>query len=101
MGVYDSWKSPKRDKVYNTFSMLTTQANELTYEIHNGGKNPHRMPVIVNKQDEEKRLDPKLNKLDIQSMLKPFEASLMDTYAVDRNLFLNEDPHSPSIMKRM
>ncbi|QIK55259.1 SOS response-associated peptidase [Dysgonomonas sp. HDW5B] len=100
-GVYDSWISPKTGKVYNTFSMITTQANELTYEIHNGGKNPHRMPVIINKQDEEKWLDPKLNKLDIQSMLKPFEASLMDAYAVDRNLFLNGNPHNPSIMERV
>ncbi len=100
-GVYDSWISPKTGEVYNTFSMITTQANELTYEIHNGGKNPHRMPVIINKQDEEKWLDPKLNKLDIQSMLKPFEASLMDAYAVDRNLFLNGNSHNPSIMERV
>lgn len=100
-GVCDSLISPKTAKVYNTFSMLTTQANGLTYEIHKGGKNPHRIPVIINKQDEEKWLDPKLNKLDIQSMLKPFEASLMDAYAVDRNLFLDVIPHNPSIMERV
>lgn len=81
--------------------MLTTQANELTYQIHNGGKNPHRMLVIISKESEEKWLDTKLDKLDIQSLLKPFEASQMDAYVIDRDLFLNGDPHDPSIMERV
>lgn len=100
-GIYDTWVNPKTGKVFNTFSMLTTQANELTYQIHNGGKNPHRMPVIISKENEEKWLDPKLDKLDIQSLLKPFEASQMDAYVIDRDLFLNGDPHDPRIMERV
>ena len=41
--------------------------------IHNGGKNPFRMPVIIGRENEEMWLDRSLKENDIQQFLKPFE----------------------------
>lgn len=48
-GIYSSWKNPETEQVINTYSILTTEANELMSEIHN---NKRRMPVILSKHDQ-------------------------------------------------
>lgn len=48
-GLYSTWTNPNTGKVLNTYTILTTEANELMCEIHNTKK---RMPVILNHTDE-------------------------------------------------
>lgn len=50
-GIYSSWRNPNTDQLINSYSILTTEANELMSKIHNNKK---RMPVILNKPDQAK-----------------------------------------------
>lgn len=46
-GLYSSWTNPESGKNVNSFSLLTTVANEIMAEIHNIKK---RMPLIMDVQ---------------------------------------------------
>lgn len=47
-GIYSTWKNPQNAQLINSYSILTTDANELMSEIHNSKK---RMPVMLKKED--------------------------------------------------
>jgi putative SOS response-associated peptidase YedK len=53
-GIYSTWKNPLTNEIKNTYSILTTQANQLMAEIHNTKK---RMPIILKPEDEKKWLN--------------------------------------------
>jgi putative SOS response-associated peptidase YedK len=53
-GIYDDWTDTTSGEVFTTFSIVTTDANELMAEIHNSGK---RMPVILDKSSEQQWID--------------------------------------------
>lgn len=57
------------------------------------------MPTILSKEDEEKWLNPSLQKADIASLLKPYDAELMDAYVID-NDFIKKAPNDSSILQR-
>ena len=78
-GLYDEWLQPSDNTKLFTFTIITTDANELTAEIHD----KKRMPVIIQKKDREMWLDnSRYNETDLLAMLKPYESSLMDAYEV-------------------
>lgn len=52
-GIYSSWKNPKTNELVNSYSIITTEANELMSEIHNNKK---RMPVVLQKDDRDQWL---------------------------------------------
>lgn len=97
-GIYDYWTDPETGKEYTTFSMITTEANELTGYIHNGGSNPHRMPFILSKEEEKLWLNPNLTKEEIKSLLQPFPEEPMDAYVIG-NDFIKKNPHDKSIIE--
>lgn len=70
-GLYDKWVNAENGEVYNTYTMVTTEANELMQYIHNHKK---RMPIILNRSDEEKWLDPKS---DIKEFGYPYESKII------------------------
>jgi len=84
-GIYDEWQHPETKEAIRTFSVLTVPANELCMFIHNGGRNPGRMPVIIPKSDEEKWLSPDLKEGEIKTLLNPYESSLMDACALEKD----------------
>jgi len=53
-GIWSNWVNIKTGEIINTYSIITTEANELMAEIHNSKK---RMPVILSKTNEWKWLD--------------------------------------------
>lgn len=93
-GIWSKWSNPVSGHALYTFSILTTQANQLMSYIHNTN---YRMPVILPKEEEEKWLYPQLKESEISAMLKPYEDDLMDAYRIDNN-FLNKNSHDPSII---
>lgn len=95
-GIYDSWLDKSTGEVLNTFSLITTDTNPLTDFIHN---TKHRMPAILSKEDEEKWLDPKLDKKNIGKLLLPFPADRMDAYIID-NDFLKKNAGDPTILEK-
>jgi len=46
--------NPETNKEINTVTIVTTEANELMAEIHN---TKHRMPILLNKQNQFRWLD--------------------------------------------
>ena len=87
-GVYDEWRNPETKERVRTFSVLTVSANELCFFIHNGGRYPGRMPVILPVENEEKWLSPELKKYDIEGLMLPYASDLMGADVVEKGLFL-------------
>lgn len=57
-GIYNSWQN-KEGEVWNTYSMVTTEANKVMKYIHNRkeAEGDQRMPIHIKKQDEKAWLD--------------------------------------------
>lgn len=73
-GIYSDWKNEIGETI-RTFSMLTTEANEIMRYIHN---TKNRMPVILKKADE----DNYLHGTTIENYAFPYETSLL-SFRVD------------------
>jgi putative SOS response-associated peptidase YedK len=59
---------------------ITMPANPLMQDIHNTGKNPHRMPAILRKEDHEAWLTGSLD--DARAVLQQYPADSMYAFAV-------------------
>lgn len=49
-GLWSGWKDKITGEILNTFTIITTEANELLSVIHNSKK---RMPIIIKKENEK------------------------------------------------
>lgn len=52
-GIYSRWRNPETGVSLSSYSILTTEANELMSRIHNNKK---RMPVVLRKEDRNRWL---------------------------------------------
>jgi putative SOS response-associated peptidase YedK len=98
-GMYDHWRNPATGEITQTFTILTVPANELCAEIHNGGKNPFRMPLIIAQENEKHWLDASLKNTDIQQFFQPFDAGKMDAYPISKD-FLKKLPDDASVIEQ-
>lgn len=74
-GLWDEWVDKSTGEVLKTFTIITTQANELVREVHD------RMPVILTPEAEELWLyGEEVN--DLLDLLKPYDAADMKAYPV-------------------
>jgi putative SOS response-associated peptidase YedK len=78
-GLYDEWTENNTGEVFSTFSIITTDANDLLAEIHNSGK---RMPVILDKSSEMKWLDLTTSSTEALSMLKPCPSEILSAHTI-------------------
>jgi len=97
-GIYDEWQNPITKEIVTTFSIITVPANELCKQIHNGGKNPFRMPLIIPQENEEKWLDITLNQTKISNLFRPFSPELMSAHPVSKN-FLKKSAKDASVIE--
>ncbi|WP_373060192.1 SOS response-associated peptidase [Zunongwangia sp. H14] len=72
-GIYSTWKNPETDDLVNSYSIITTEANELMSEIHNNKK---RMPVVLKKEDHSLWLSGK----EVSHFAFPYEVPLNATH---------------------
>ena len=76
-GVWDAWKDPATEDWLQSFSIITTDPNELTATVHD------RMPVILKPSDYDRWLD----RADVDrvpvDLLRPYEAGEMSAHPVD------------------
>jgi putative SOS response-associated peptidase YedK len=98
-GIYEQWCNPQTEEITQTFSILTVPANELCAKIHNGGKTPFRMPLIIERENEKLWLDTSLKNTVIQQFFRPFDTNLMDAYSISKD-FLKKSPDDASIIER-
>jgi putative SOS response-associated peptidase YedK len=78
-GIYDDWIENSTGEVYSTFSIVTTEANDLMAHIHNSGK---RMPVILNNTSETRWLDLSVSKTDALSLLTPCPSDTLKAHTI-------------------
>ena len=95
-GIYDEWLDKTTGEVVKSFSIITTDPNSLTDYIHN---TKHRMPAILSMEDEERWLDPKLAKTEIERLLRPFPPERMDAYVINYD-FLKKKADDPTILDK-
>src|SRR5262249_29037682 len=75
-GLWDVWRKPDGKRV-ESFTIITTQPNELIEPIH------YRMPVILRPEDEEPWLDVfRTTFTKARLVLRPLPAELMDAHDV-------------------
>jgi putative SOS response-associated peptidase YedK len=76
-GLYDVWKDPKTGTEIQSYTIITTEANGVVGKIH------HRMPVILQKEDEEKWLDPDIVETErLLPLLRQYPDQEMEAYPV-------------------
>ena len=80
-GIWDSYRS-ESGEVINTFSILTTEADEFNALIHNSKK---RMPLIIEETHEKEWLNTNLSIEDIKTMFVKKKMNF-DAYKVNKIL---------------
>ena len=76
-GLFDRWIDPTTEKEIACYTIITTQPNALVGTVHD------RMPVILQKDDEEAWLNPDLTEPEhLLPLLKQYPADLMETWRV-------------------
>ena len=72
-GLWENWQDPETEQWVRTFTIITTDANELLAPIHD------RMPVIIGPEDYERWLMPAS---DAKDLLRPYPAELMTAWPI-------------------
>lgn len=78
-GLFDEWTESRTGEKFSTFSIVTTDANELMAEIHNSAK---RMPAILNKVSEKLWTDNSATLDDVLSLLKPCPNEILKAHTI-------------------
>ncbi len=75
-GLYEHWRGPD-DRVINSCTLLTTQANDVLRPVHD------RMPVMLHQADYDLWLDTDVRQTELlQELFKPYPAEEMTSYWV-------------------
>ena len=94
-GLWDIWKDPMTGNMTKTFSLITTNANDLLSKIHN---TKLRMPAVIKKSDEKKWLNQNLEKEEILNLLKPVENDFFKAHTISKIISQkNTDKNTPNI----
>jgi putative SOS response-associated peptidase YedK len=79
-GLWERWRDPQTSEWLETFTIITTDANQVVAPLHN------RMPVIIERKDYARWLgggDAAQPPLDL---LRPFPAEQMTAWKVDKSV---------------
>lgn len=68
-GIYGNWVDKESGEVITSYSIITRPANDLMAKIHNGGENPHRMPLMIEKEMIDRWLDPATPMEEVKQIL--------------------------------
>lgn len=82
-GVYNDWTNKDTGEKIRTFSVITTEPNELMKQVHNEGE---RMPLIIKPEERDKWIG-QLDKASIIEMMIPLPDGLLKAYPVSSDLY--------------
>lgn len=85
-GLNDTWLNPNSNEILKTFTIITCEANPLMAEIHNTKK---RMPLILNKEDENYWLNGDYEIEDFQLKSNPE----LDAFPVNSKILMSQEPN--------
>src|SRR5262249_14247200 len=77
----ERWRDPASGEVVRTFTIITTEPNELAAPIHN------RMPESSGRPTTQRGLvRNRRRRMSLLALLKPFPAARMRTFPIDRRV---------------
>ena len=79
-GLYDEWTDNKSGDVFSSFTIITTAPNKTMKEIHD------RMPVILDKDEEDEWLNTDNSAEDVMPLLDSYKDKGMELYPVDKTV---------------
>lgn len=87
-GLWDAWKDKATGQTIETYTVITTDPNELMQPLHN------RMPVILKPEDYGRWLEPGPPERLPLDLLRPFDADAMKAWKVNARVgnVRNNDP---------
>jgi len=78
-GLWSGWRNPETGEILRTFTIITTAANDLLRPLHD------RMPVIVDPENFDLWLDPKMeDAAKLQPLLVPHAVEGFEAFPVSR-----------------
>ena len=97
-GLYDEWIENNTGELYSTFSIITTDANDLMAIIHNSKK---RMPVILDKTSESKWIDLSISHSDAFGLLKPCPSEMLKAHTISPLINnRNSNHNTPEVIRK-
>lgn len=94
-GIFQHWVDKSTGELFNTFSILTTEANPLMATIHNSKK---RMPVIIPKDREAEWLTMEMTQENIKSFFTPYPQEKMMAHTISKLITSKLDnPNVPEV----
>ena len=89
-GIYQPWTDKETGETMDTFSIVTTKANDLMEQIHNKKK---RMPTILNEAKAAEWLSPNLSESKILELASnKYDPWGMTAYTIDKNFRTSGNP---------
>lgn len=81
-GLWSAWRDAEHDgRIVETFTILTTSANDLMRPLHD------RMPVILDRENFDLWLDPKMEDAGkLQPLLVPYAAEGFEAFPVSKSV---------------
>ena len=96
-GLWDNWVESRTGEIISTFSIITTDANDLMAAIHNSKK---RMPVILDKTEEYQWLNLSIESSEALKMLKPCPSVILKAHTISPLInHKTADRNSPELIK--
>lgn len=80
--IYDNWVDQETGEIFETFSIVTTEANDLMAKIHNTKK---RMPLLLSQENANRWLNSSQTNQDIRKVIQPYPDTKMKAYTISRN----------------
>jgi putative SOS response-associated peptidase YedK len=96
-GLFDQWVETTTGEMFKTFTIVTTEANDLMAVIHNSKK---RMPVILDQSEEQKWISLSTPPEEAQALLRPCPSEILKAHTIS-NLINNKsaDRNTPEIIQ--
>ncbi|MBN1325675.1 SOS response-associated peptidase [Candidatus Falkowbacteria bacterium] len=96
-GIWDKWNYKEKNIILDTFSVITTDANEFIGKIHNIKK---RMPVILDKKEERVWLEKEIDDDLIKNLMDPYPSDKMKAHTISKMITASGIKRNlPSIME--
>lgn len=89
-GISQPWTDQDTGETINTFSIITTEANELMAQIHNSKK---RMPTILNQEQAEEWLSSDISEQRIQELADTeITSAELSAWTVSKDFLYSSNP---------
>jgi putative SOS response-associated peptidase YedK len=92
-GLFDQWTAPETGETMRSFTILTTEANELMAEIHNEKK---RMPYVLKPEDCLNYLENSHLPINFSDFPLILEEE-MHAHRIDKKLLLSENANQEAV----